>query len=74
MVIDFHVDSCKWVDGSLKNKLMDILKHDMIKYGNSFTPCPQYVSCEYVLKQLLLSVIYSIKFDAGTRLYEKHDF
>lgn len=54
MVVDFHVDSCKWVDGSLVNKFMDILKHDMIKYGNTFTPCPQYVSCECVLKQCYL--------------------
>lgn len=44
MVINFHVDSCKWVEGTLANKFMDILKDDMLKYGNSFTPCPQHVS------------------------------
>lgn len=44
MVINFHIDVCMWINGTLSNKFVDILRSDLNKYGNSIMACPQYVS------------------------------
>lgn len=44
MVVNYHIDICKWVDGSLLNKVLDILSDDMKKASNFMQRCPQYVS------------------------------
>lgn len=43
MLINYHIDICKWMDGSLLNKVMDILIDDM-KKSNFYNKCPQSVS------------------------------
>lgn len=74
VVINFHVDSCKWVDGTLVNKLMDIIKDDMLKYGNTFTPCPQHVSYQCFEVVTFAGFFLLHYFVLGTRIYEEHDF
>jgi len=52
VVINFHIDVCKFVDGSLGNKVLDILFEDLNKYGNVFVRCPQHVNIVFVFEHV----------------------
>lgn len=44
MIVNFFVDVCKYMDGSLMNKFLDILAQDLKKASNIMHPCPYDVS------------------------------
>lgn len=50
VLMNFHIDVCKFVDGSLGNKVLDIIFDDLNKYGNVFVRCPQHASNVLFLK------------------------
>lgn len=44
MVVNYTMDICKYLDGSLSNKILDIFAKDLKKYSNFIRPCPHSVS------------------------------
>lgn len=44
MIVNYIVDICKYLDGTLINKLVDILADGFKRSSNFMHACPHYVS------------------------------
>lgn len=44
MIVNYFVDICKYWDGSLANKVLDIISEDLKRSSNFMHSCPQPVS------------------------------
>lgn len=43
MVVNYHIDMCKWLDDTMENKIMDVLLQDL-KKANFINRCPHRVT------------------------------
>lgn len=70
MIINYHINLCKWLDGTMENKFLDILLDDLKKAANFIHSCPHAVSIAIVYQSSNSINDFLIQ---GPFLFEEHD-